>query len=208
MPGAMAQTWLPIPRNEDYVGNWPAAAPRPGVSLCYTSCKFIRADVAQLVEQPIRKRQVVGSRFCGAGKRERAWTALGAPPCTTSVAVQAQVPRVGISTCNHKMTFPIMTRVTTDTRVPIQSSGPASHSADHGAPVGGMGKSRTGGRRRELYVLRSAANQESPRPVRQESAPGGHPPVPAGHAKAGRRHGEPAAGGGGFLHRPAHRLPA
>src|SRR5579883_2378069 len=61
MPGAMAQTWLPIPRNEDYVGNWPAAAPRPGVSLCYTSCKFIRADVAQLVEQPIRNRQVIGS---------------------------------------------------------------------------------------------------------------------------------------------------
>src|ERR1700740_3248361 len=99
-----------------------------------------------------------------------------------------------------------MKLVTPDNRVPIQSSGFASHPAAHGAAVGKLGKGRTGARRRDLFVFRSPANQKSPRLVRPESAAGRNPAVATGNAETSRRHGKPPAGGGRLSFRAPSRV--
>src|SRR5438445_4064242 len=91
------------------------------------------------------------------------------------------------------VTFPIIYSESHYQRVSIPSGRSASHSSAHGAPVDGLGKGWTGGRGRKLFFFRAPANQESARPVRPQSAPGGDPAITRSHAEAGGGNAESSA---------------
>src|SRR6476660_6617138 len=135
-----------------------------------------QADVAQLVEQPIRNRQVSGSSpLVGSSFFSRQ---IFLASCTPNWAgCRLRFPLGRLCTCQLGVTFPIIWQELNNHRVSIHSSGSASHSADHSAPVGSLGEGWAGGGCRELFFFRTPANQEGTRPVRPQGAASGNPAI-------------------------------